>query len=370
MEQVNYSEEIRNIILFYNDRKRFPFCFTNDEYEHKLYKDMINIINYYTSNKDVYDPIGDIRMIYYNYNFDNEFNSHYNDIVNFLEYGIILEDFENYKELEYLTNFINHIQENRYYLDINKYVNIENLPLWKWKKNNINDRIDKLYYFCQYRKRLPFIYTFDIEEYNLANFCNIIYYYYIYEKIDLATFDELYRIKYFNFKNYKMCGHSFLKRYCKEFNVYNYNHDKNSFEYNFNHFFKFYRDNDRPPLMNEQEYIYSYNIKKLYNEVKLGELQINVMNEFDGWNWSFTVEITDELSTEKPIFIDDNINLINNMIKTNYNVYIRKDYNYSNNLKRTHYTISSCKSYIHKHRVSKVKCNMRLKLIREFENSH
>lgn len=360
----NYQYEINNIIKFYATYNRFPYFFTDNQYEKQLYKDMSYLIRKTLQREISYDEIGDLKFIYEKYSFYDEFDYHYNNLVHLIERGYGLDKIDLY--CDYVKNFIEYVQTHQYELELSRYIKFSNLPLWTWKYDNVYSYIDKLYYFTKFKNAMPSLFSNDKSECFLVNFVNIIYYKYIYEKLSDSVLEELKDIKLFKLSDYHKSGLSFLKRYCKENNVYDYKSDLSTFENNFNRFFKFFRNNGRIPSYYEDEYVYSYNIKKMYYEEKLSFLQKNVMLEFSGFDWSYTVAIYKDPSVSKPIFTDDESKeQLINLMKKNKTV-SRKDYNYC-----THMRIRNTDDKISKKdRLAKRMCNLRLQVIRQFENSN
>jgi len=361
----NFNNDIQNVIHFYAKYQRFPFYFTDNQYEKSLNNSMRDIVLTIQNGELQFDPVGDIAHIYYNFNFEYEFQTHYTSICDLIENGIGLDRYEQLYP-QYLQDFIVYIHNKRYSLDLKKYIQIEQLPLWKWDVNNILTFIDKLYYFTKLKNRLPIVYSFDVEEYELANFVNVVHYLYICDKLELQYIEELNQIKLFSFEDYKNSGYSYLRRYCEVRNVYYYDNEFCDFHSNFCKIFAFYREHKRLPRIHDGEYTNCVNIRTLYYANLLTKLETNVMKEFDDWTWSHTVQITDKLSTEKPMFSDKFYNDINQMLKNTYKVNIRRDYNYD----RQHLRVTPVLPfYKGRERVAKKKCNLRLRLIREFERN-
>lgn len=361
----DYTFEVNSIISFLKKKERLPYYFSNNAYEVNLNKIMYNIIYLYRNNYISDNQLGDLKMISEKYNLNEEIDYNLNTIINLLEneytYNTIC------KEYKYLEDFIEFIQENKYILDINRFISFSKLPLWEWKYDVSINMIDKLYYFCQYKECMPKFNKYDIDETILYNFVNTIYYYYVYEKLPLNINEELSSIKYFSFNDYKKSNITFLQRYCIENNVYNKYNNFLTFQSNFNKIFEFYRINKQVPSLNDEEYVYCLNIKKMYYDKNISFLQVNTMNELKGWSWDLTIKIINEYGNDK---INNN-NLLDNylksIIKNNYYYSVRKDYNYPSNSNIKYIRIKINKGKINKkYRISKNICKLRLKIMNNY----
>jgi len=332
--------------------------FTNCKYEENLFHILKQIVDKYKENKIDDDEFENIQFFTkkFNFYFEKEILNHIEKIMNLIENGKHLDNYEEYPK--YLYNFINYYRKMEYKLSPIIKNKLNNIPQWVWEKEYMKNMINKLYHFCHYQKRMPSISSQDNLENKMYRFVSYIYFKYVYDLLDDDEIDELKENKYFIFDNYKDYEYTFLSRYLKEY-------EDNDFFVEFINIYYSYLTNSRIPTFNDKFYENVMNIKKLYYDLKLSKLEIKTMEEFPNWRWSYEiiVEEYDPSKTRQPMFLENKY--IDSMLKNTDRTFIRKNYNFKNNVYNL--KTNTAKRRYQKERLSKKKALLRLSILRKIE---
>lgn len=355
----NYSQDIQSIMEFYNQYGRFPYMFSNYKNEEKLFYTLKNITDKYKENKINDDENENIYFITINYNyfFEKEILGNIEKIMKLIEDGKYLEDYEKYPK--YLYNFINYYRKKEYQLS--KFIKdkFNQIPQWIWEREYMEINIKKLYHFCSYKNSMPSLNINDPSEYKMYFFVKDIYNKYIYDELEDDHIYMLQQNKFFNFDDHKKYGCSFLGRYLKEY-------QDNQFFEEFIDIYYFYLTKSRIPYFNDKFYDNVINIKKMYYDLKLSNLEVKTMEEFPSWKWSYEIIVEDynPSKTRQPMFLDNEY--IDSMLKNTNRIFIRKNYNFKDNVYNL--KTNTVKRRYQKERLSKKKALLRLSILRKIES--